>query len=73
MTLEELKTLAETYGADLSRWPAEDGEAASVLLMTSVEAQRALACAAALDHAIRPSKRHKPSKDLVDRILNAID
>ncbi|GAJ28176.1 hypothetical protein [Acidomonas methanolica] len=42
MTQKRFRTLAECYGADLSRWPAADREPAETLLARSSEARAVL-------------------------------
>jgi len=52
MTLKRFRILAESYGADLQRWPEPLRSAARALLDTSAEAQAIIARAAQLDQVI---------------------
>jgi hypothetical protein len=52
MTLKRFKALADSYGAELRRWPAEARGDAVALLHTSARARLALAEAQALDKTI---------------------
>ena len=49
MTLNRFKTLADSYGAEFERWPAEWRQDAESLLGTSAEAQQIFAAAAETD------------------------
>jgi hypothetical protein len=49
LTLRRFATLAESYGADLARWPEETRAEAKRLAASSVDAQRILADARVLD------------------------
>lgn len=49
MNIERFQYLAEAFGGDLSRWPAEQRKTAAALLRTSPAARRALDEALALD------------------------
>src|ERR1700761_9328589 len=49
MTLNRLKALSESYGADLLRWPAEKRRGAEALLRSSGDARQILAAAAEPD------------------------
>lgn len=74
MTLEEFVTLAEAWGGEIARWPAERRVAARRLLLVSPEARRALAEAAALDRLLAQPEApgDKAAADaLVDRIVGA--
>lgn len=52
ITLKRFRALADSYGADLQRWPAEVRPHARALLDTSAEAQEIIARARELDEAI---------------------
>ncbi|MGH8202134.1 MAG: hypothetical protein ACREVO_17495 [Steroidobacteraceae bacterium] len=52
MTLERFRTLAESYGADLQRWPEQLRSQAGQLLDSSAEAREIIATARELDEAI---------------------
>lgn len=52
MTLERLRTLADSYGADLQRWPEQLRPQARALLESSAEARDIIATARELDDAI---------------------
>ncbi len=52
VTLRQFKVLAESYGADLHRWPAELRKEAEALLAVSPDARAALAAERVLDEAI---------------------
>lgn len=52
MTLRRFRALADSYGADLQRWPETERDAARALLRRSPAAESALAAAQRLDAAI---------------------
>ena len=52
MTLRRFRALADSYGADLSRWPERARPQARALLDSSAAAQEVIARARALDAAI---------------------
>lgn len=52
MTLRRFRTLADSYGADLRRWPEPARRQALALLDDSAEAQAIIASARELDEAI---------------------
>jgi hypothetical protein len=52
MTLRRFGWLADSYGADLQRWPKEERAAAAALLAVSPQARQQLAEALALDGAL---------------------
>lgn len=52
MTLRRFRTLADSYGADLQRWPQRVRAQALALLARSAEAQAIMARAAEVDEAI---------------------
>ena len=52
LTIKRFQVLAESYGADLQRWPQESRTEAERLLAVSSEARQALAAARILDAAI---------------------
>jgi hypothetical protein len=52
LTLERFKSLADSYGASLERWPGETRQEARALLSNSPAAQAILAQAQLLDDAI---------------------
>ena len=52
MTLERFRTLADSYGADLRRWPQPLRPQARALLESSAEAREVIALAGELDEAI---------------------
>ena len=49
MNLDRLKSLLEAYGANPSRWPAEERDAAEAMIAASDQAREALAEASRLD------------------------
>ncbi|MCB8881899.1 hypothetical protein ACELLULO517_16770 [Acidisoma cellulosilytica] len=49
MTINRLKALSDSYGADLLRWPADERRDAEALLRVSADAQAILASAAETD------------------------
>lgn len=53
MTLERFRKLADSYGADLRRWPQRLQVPARALLESSAEARKIMAAASELDEAIR--------------------
>lgn len=52
MTLKRFRTLADSYGADLRRWPERLRPQARTLIESSAEAQEIIAGARELDEAI---------------------
>jgi hypothetical protein len=52
LTLSRFRTLADSFGADLQRWPADLRNAAKSLVDASPEARAVLDAARRLDHAI---------------------
>lgn len=62
MTLERFRTLADSYGADLQRWPEPLRLQARALLESSTQAREIIALAAELDEAITVAGRaHRES------------
>lgn len=52
VTLRRFAILAESYGADLARWPEETRADAERLVLSSVDARRILAAAELLDRSL---------------------
>lgn len=72
MNRDRFETLAETYGGDIARWPAEARDAATELLVREPEfARTVLARAAELDEALAAYAVEAPSAALTGRILAA--
>lgn len=70
LTRERFEALAEAYGGDVSRWPAEVREAAAVLMAAEPTLSGdILSRAAALDGALDAWRPAPASPGLVDRIL----
>lgn len=61
LTLERLRALTESYGADLQRWPEETRAAAQALLSQSSEARALLEEARVLDDMIAAATAHEES------------
>lgn len=57
MTLERFRTLADSYGADLQRWPEQLRPQARALLESSTQAREIIALAGELDEAIAVAGR----------------
>lgn len=77
MTLDRLKELLDTYGADPDRWPLEERIAMLDLLARS-ETARDLAAQAAsldalLDRAPLPMPSHAASEVLADRVMRRLN
>jgi len=72
MTIEHFRRLAEAYGSDLSRWPAETQAAAQILRELDGQARAILAEEAELDMlvALLPQPAAAPGI-LVSKLLNA--
>ncbi len=68
-----LETTLETYGADRTRWPAEVRRELTGIIGVSVEAQRQMMEAAALDRLLdmAPSLPDARRQALADRIVSA--
>lgn len=70
LTTARVRTLAETYGADISRWPEAEREAARVWCATHPEvAGRLLGEARALDHLLDAWTAPGPADSLRARVL----
>jgi hypothetical protein len=52
LTLKRFKTMTDSYGADLLRWPEQERAAAQTFLEGSIEARALLADARMLDEAL---------------------
>ncbi len=59
VTLRQFKALAESYGADLQRWPDALREEAEALLAVSPEARAALAAERMLDEVLDAARAHQ--------------
>jgi hypothetical protein len=72
MSQARFEELAEAYGGDVSRWPAEAREAAAVLMAAEPEfTGQVLARAGALDAALDSWRPAPASAALTERILAA--
>lgn len=71
MTLERFAALADTYGADLNRWPTATRVAARDIADHDPAAARKLIEARSLDRLIDLAPVAAPSPGLVDRIVSA--
>ena len=70
MTQQRFETLAEAYGADVSRWPAEEREAAAAFMAREpVLARDALAGADALDAVLGQWSPAAPSHGLREQVV----
>lgn len=69
MTFERFDELADTYGAAMDLWPANEQAAAKAFATTSTEAKDALARERALDEAMDAWEAPAPSEALMARIL----
>jgi hypothetical protein len=70
MSIERLKVLTESYGADQRHWPEADREAARTAIARDAEATRALMFdAAQTDAVLDASQRPAVSTALRDRVL----
>ncbi len=68
MEMERFEQLLAAYGASFQRWPAEERDAAQILLQSSEEARRLHAQTAALDRML-DAWQVEPPDDLRERIL----
>lgn len=59
LTLRRFRTIADSYGADLKRWPKEAQADAQSLLEASPQARDILKRARKIDDAIEASARHE--------------
>ncbi len=59
LTLKRFGELADAYGGDLRRWPAETRLAAQALMDDSPEARAMFAAAGALDQAMQAASEHR--------------
>jgi hypothetical protein len=72
MTHERFEALAEAYGGDVARWPAEVRDGAALLMAGEPDVTRAaLARAGALDAALDAWRPAPASASLIDRIVAA--
>lgn len=71
MRIERLQALAEAYGGDLRRWPADQRAFAESLVAADPAARVLLDDAAALDALLDASPSVAPSADLTARVLRA--
>lgn len=71
MRIERLQALAEAYGGDLRRWPADQRAFAESLIAADPAARALLDEAAALDALLDASPSVAPSADLTARVLRA--
>ena len=71
MRIERLQALAEAYGGDLRRWPADQRAFAESLVAADPAARARLDQAAALDVLLDASPSVAPSADLTARVLRA--
>lgn len=62
MTLRRFRTLADSYGADLQRWPERLRTRARVLLDTSAEARVIMDRAGELDRAIAAARAERDAR-----------
>ena len=70
MTLQRMSELAEAYGADLRRWPAEARAAAQAMMADDpVGGERVLADARAIDDLLHASPTPSVSVALRDKVL----
>lgn len=69
MTSDRFVDLADTYGADLRRWPEGEREAGRALLTARPELNAVLQDAAALDDALDAFRVASPSMALRDRVI----
>lgn len=69
MNAERFKILAEAYGADLDRWPADDREAATAFLDEDADAPVWLADAEGLDRLLDLAPSPAPSAMLREEII----
>jgi hypothetical protein len=75
MNIARFRHLADAYGADIARWPAEERADASSLLAQSEEAQRVLAQARVLDAWIAlgaPEVEDAQVERVYDTIMNRV-
>ena len=71
MRIERLQALAEAYGGDLRRWPADQRAFAESLVAADPAARVLLDEAAALDALLDALPSVAPSADLTARVLRA--
>ena len=71
MRIERLQALAEAYGGDLRRWPADQRAFAESPVAADPAARVLLDEAAALDALLDASPSVAPSADLTARVLRA--
>ena len=71
MTRERFEYLADAYGGDLRRWPADQRAFAESLVAADPAARVLLDEAAALDALLDASPSVAPSADLTARVLRA--
>ena len=69
MKMDRLEALAQAYGGDLRRWPADQRAFAESLIAVDPAARSVLDEAAALDRLLDASPAVAPSADLAARVL----
>ena len=70
MTRERFESLAEAYGGEPARWPADEREAAALMMAAEPAFARAvLGRAGGLDTALDAWRPQAPSTTLLERIL----
>jgi hypothetical protein len=76
MTLKRFRTLADSYGGDLQRWPERMRPQARALLDTSAEARQIIGRAGKLDEVIAAAEgahsEHLWSGDRADAVLERL-
>jgi hypothetical protein len=71
LDIERFRTIVDAYGADPSKWPEAEREAALLLLASSSEAVAIVDQAAQLDRVLNQAPMVQPSPEL-ERIVSSI-
>ena len=72
MNLERFQDALDTYGGDLSRWPAALARSAEALLSQEPSARTLLQQAQILDNALEPDEMPAADARLTDRIMQRV-
>jgi hypothetical protein len=72
MTLARFKTIMDSYGGEIKRWPQEEQKAALALLQTSEEARTLCKEAAVLDGLLDLAQPLRATAELKLEIMNSV-
>jgi len=70
VTLENFKNTLNTYGADFTKWPSSERDAAIVFINQSDDAKALLMKMGIFEKILTSYNDSLPPRDLLDRIIN---